>query len=66
MLLGLIGYLIRPLPPCCLIAPPGVPPALFPPALPTLKGDVDRDRDPYADADAADGADADGGKGELD
>ena len=62
VLLGLIGYLIRPLPPCCclLLAPPGVPPAL----LPTLKGDVDRDRDdPYA---AADGADADGGKGELD
>ena len=63
VLLGLIGYLIRPpLPPCCclLLAPPGVPPAL----LPTLKGDVDRDRDdPYANADDAD---ADGGTGELD
>ena len=63
VLLGLIGYLIRPLPPCCclLLAPPGVPPAL----LPTRKGDVDRDRDdPYAAAD--DDADADGGTGELD
>jgi hypothetical protein len=66
VLLGLVGYLIRPLPCCLLPVPPGVltllpdaPAAtLLVPLL--LKGDVDRDRDdPYADDD-------EGGKGEED